>query len=180
MAGYLATSRREKKTCSVAEARYVPETSFRRNNASKYALNAAPGHNKHILLCKYMAYRSQTGRQSRHTATERTFGTGIPGGDEGDEGGPSGCLGGGERLLDPAAHPPPHGCYVWTHDLLLYYWCGYICVLAAWRLAPFGTSRWEESGSDLLTNEGGWLKKRKRRHTADDDGRHKDRREHSQ
>mmetsp|Transcript_12442 Transcript_12442/g.29425 ORF Transcript_12442/g.29425 Transcript_12442/m.29425 type:complete len:608 (-) Transcript_12442:233-2056(-) len=51
-----------------------------------------------------------------HEEGRCVFGTGIPGGDEGDEGGPPGLLGGGEGLLDPTAHPPPHGCYVWTHD----------------------------------------------------------------
>lgn len=58
----------------------------------------------------------QKDESSHGNNSRRTIGTGIPGGDEGDEGGPAGLLGGGEGLLDPAAHPPPHGCYVWTHD----------------------------------------------------------------
>ena len=46
---------------------------------------------------------------------KRTFRTGITGGDEGDEGGPPGLLGGGERVLDPSAHSPSHGGNVWAH-----------------------------------------------------------------
>ena len=55
----------------------------------------------------------------------RTFRPGITGGDEGDEGGPAGLLGGGEGLLDPAAHPSSHGCYVWAHFFRVYC-CGIV------------------------------------------------------
>ena len=67
MAGYLAKFRRERKTCSVAEARYVPETSFRRNNASKHVLDAAPCHNKLPFLAD-MLHKDPTSKLIRHGA----------------------------------------------------------------------------------------------------------------
>ena len=78
--------------------------------------------------CAYASYLLDQSHPSKHYAipkNERTFRTGIAGCDEGDEGGPSGCLGGGEGFLDSTADATLHGGHVWAHDC----YCGVIVLL---------------------------------------------------